>query len=114
MIAADIMSHPVITVSPYTSLAEAVRLVVDRRVSGLPIVDAAGRPLGMLTESDLLRRVETSTEGQAPGWFTSFFVPGRTAADYVRTHGRQVAEVMTPHVIRIEEERLQHDDLDEM
>ena len=72
-------------------------------VSGLPVIDAEGRAVGMLTEGDLLRRVETGTEGKAPGWFASFFFPGPQAERYVHTHGRRVSEIMTPNVMSVEE-----------
>ena len=103
MITADVMSRPIVAISPEAPLEQAIRLMIDRRVSGLPVIDAQGRAVGMLTEGDLLRRVETGTEGKPPGWFASFFLPGRRAERYVRTHGRRVAEVMTPNVITVEE-----------
>ncbi|MBV8458655.1 MAG: CBS domain-containing protein [Acetobacteraceae bacterium] len=103
MMAADLMSRLVIGIRPDAPLAQAIRLMIQNRVSGLVVIDAEGRAVGMLTEGDLLRRVETGTEGQAPGWFASLFVPGRLAQEYVQTHGRQVSEVMTRKVIGIEE-----------
>jgi len=66
-------------------------------------LSSAGRAVGILTEGDLLRRVETGTEGKRPGWFETIFAPGRLADDYVRTHGRRVSEVMTPDVLTVEE-----------
>lgn len=104
MITADVMSRSVVAISPDAPLAQAVRLMVNNRVSGLPVIDAGGRPVGMLTEGDLLRRVETGTEGEAPGWFAGFFIPGRLAAQYVLTHGRLVSEVMTSDVMSVTEE----------
>jgi CBS domain-containing protein len=103
MISADIMSRCVITVSRDAPLTQAIRLMIDRRVSGLPVTDAAGRLVGILTEGDLLRRVEIGTEGQVSGWFAKFFALGRVAGHYVQTHGRHVSEVMTPTVISVEE-----------
>jgi len=103
MISADIMSRSVITVSRDAPLTQAIQLMVDRRVSGLPVTDAAGRPIGILTEGDLLRRVEIGTEDQVSGWFARFFTPGRLAGQYVQTHGRRVSEVMTPTVISVQE-----------
>ncbi len=94
--AADVMSREVIAVRPETLLHQAARLMVDKKISGLPVVDADGRPIGVLTEGDLLRRVETGTEGKAPGWLSIVFGPGRLAGRYVRTHARRVSEVMTP------------------
>jgi CBS-domain-containing membrane protein len=104
MLVADLMSHSVVAIGPDAPLAQAIRLMIDHHVSGLPVIDAEGRAVGMLTEGDLLRRVETGTEGPAPGWFASFFFLGREAEQYVQTHGRRVADVMTPEVICVEED----------
>jgi CBS domain-containing protein len=104
MRAADVMSPSVVAISPDAPLSQAIRLMIEHRVSGLPAIDTEGRAVGMLTEGDLLRRVETGTEGEAPGWFASFFFPGRQAERYVQTHGRRVAEVMTPDVVCVKED----------
>lgn len=101
--AADVMSHEVIAVRPETPLHQAARLMVDKKISGLPVADADGRPIGVLTEGDLLRRVETGTEGRAPGWLSIVFGPGRLAGRYVRTHARRVSEVMTPEPVCVVE-----------
>ena len=57
----------------------------------------------MLTEGDLLRRVETGTEGKRAGWLGIIFTPGRLAGEYVHTHGRRVGDVMTPEAISVQE-----------
>jgi CBS domain-containing protein len=103
MNAADVMSGTVIAVSRDAPLSQAVRLMVDNRISGLPVLDEAGRAVGMLTEGDLLQRAETGTAGKAPGWLSAIFTPGRLAGAYVHTHGRRVADVMTPDVIIVDE-----------
>jgi len=104
MKAADIMSRSVIAISPDAPLAQAVRLMVDHRISGLPVIDSQGRAVGMLTEGDLLRRAETGTAGEAPSWFSSLFLPGRLAGEYVQTHGRRVSDIMTPDLVTVTEE----------
>jgi CBS domain-containing protein len=95
MIIRDLMTEKLVTVRPETSLAEAAGLMLSRRLSGLLVVDDAGRLAGVVTEGDLLRRAELGTEGEAPNWLEVFLMPGRLAADYVKTHGRKVSEVMT-------------------
>jgi len=52
----DIMSIDVLTVSPEDSLKAAARLMVERGVSGLPVVDSAGKLVGIITEADFLER----------------------------------------------------------
>ena len=100
----DVMTHTPVTTTPSASIEEAANIMVRMRVSGLPVVDATGAVVGMLTEGDLLRRVELGTTGRRPGWLSSFLAPGRVAHDYVRTHGRTVSEVMTRSVISISPE----------
>ena len=53
--ARDVMTAKLITVRPDTGLEEAIRLLIDHRISGLPVVDANQRLLGMITEKDMLR-----------------------------------------------------------
>jgi len=101
MIAADLMTKNVITVLPETTLADAARIMLAQHVSGLPVLDSAGHLVGVVTEGDLLRRAELGTEGEQPNWLMTFLVPSRLAEDYVRTHGRLVAEVMTEKPIHV-------------
>ena len=91
----DIMTHPVITVTPETTVGEAAELMLCHRISGLPVVNAAGEVVGIVTEGDLLRRAETGTERRRARWLEFLIAPGRLASEYAHAHGRQVGEVMT-------------------
>jgi CBS domain-containing protein len=62
MIAADLMAREIVTVGPEAPLSAAIRLMLEHRVSGLPIVGEGGRLVGLLTEGDLLHRAETGTD----------------------------------------------------
>ena len=66
MRADDIMTSPVISVGPDATIAEAVALMLKSHISGLPVVDADRRLVGMLSEGDLLRRAELGTERRRP------------------------------------------------
>jgi CBS domain-containing protein len=90
----DVMNSPVITIGPSASIAEAARLMLDHKISGLPVVDEAGRLRGIVTEGDFLRRAELGTETKRPRWLEYLMSTGRVAQDYVLSHGREVAEVM--------------------
>jgi CBS domain-containing protein len=103
-VAADVMHRAVVAVGPDTTLDQAIKLMTRNRISGLPVVAADGALAGILTEGDLLRRVETGTQGTPPGWFSSTFRPGALAADYVHTHGRRVGELMSIDVISVAED----------
>jgi CBS domain-containing protein len=89
------MTRQVIAVPAGVSVLEAVRLMLQNRISGLPVVDDAGRLSGLVTEGDFLRRVETGTERRRPRWLQFLLGPGRLAEDYVQAHARKVDDVMT-------------------
>jgi CBS domain-containing protein len=91
----DIMTSPVVSIEPDTSITQAVQIMLQRRISGLPVVDKEGRLVGVVTEGDLLRRAETGTEHKRPRWLEFLVGPGRLADEYTRTHGRKVLDVMT-------------------
>lgn len=96
MDARDVMTQPAATLRDDASLEQAIALMLERGISGLPVVDQHGQLLGMLTEGDLLRRVEVGTSDQhRSGWWDFIRGPGRNAAEYVRTHSRRVSDLMT-------------------
>jgi CBS domain-containing protein len=96
----DVMTRNVLTVARETSVANAIRVMLDHSVSGLPVLEN-GKVVGIVTEGDLLRRSETGTERHRPRWLAILMGPGRMAGEYVRTHGRKVEEIMTPDVISV-------------
>jgi len=104
MLAQDAMTHTPITVAPETTLLAAATHMLDAHVSGLPVVDAAGKLVGILSEGDLLRRCETGTERHHAGWVELFLGPGRLAAEYVHTHARTVRDIMTESPITVSED----------
>src|SRR3954451_20295750 len=97
----DIMTHPVIMVTPETTVAEAAELMIGQRVSGVPVVDAAGGVVGIVTEGDLLRRAETGTERRRARWLEFLIAPGRLASEYAHANGRRVGEVITDTVLTV-------------
>ena len=101
MNASDVMTRTLLSVRPDATVAEAIRTMLDNRISGLPVIDEAGRLVGILTEGDLLRRGETGTERQRSRWLEILMGPGRLAGEYVRTHGRKIGEVMTRDVVSV-------------
>ena len=103
MKAADLMTRDIVTVGPETPLADAIRLMLEHRVSGLPVVDGTGQLVGLLTEGDLLHRAETGTDTVRLGWVQALLARGRMAERYVHTHGRRVRDVMTRDVLTVGE-----------
>jgi CBS domain-containing protein len=101
MRAADIMSRNLVTATPSMALEEAVQLMLSHRISGLPVLDSRGALVGIVTEGDLLRRPETSTERQLSWWRAVLLGTQRLAEQYVHTHARRVEEVMTRDLVSI-------------
>lgn len=99
----EIMSVPAITVGPEEPVARIAKLLLKRRISAVPVVDANGRPLGMVSEGDLMRRPETGTERPTNWWLDLIADPTEQAQSYVRTHGSVASEVMTKPVITVQE-----------
>src|SRR5450631_2515826 len=99
MLARDIMSSPVISVRPDATVMDAITLMLERKLSGLPVVDAEKQLVGIVSEGDFLRRFELGTELQRPRWIEFLRGPGRAAEEFARTHGRKVDEVMSTDVV---------------
>jgi CBS domain-containing protein len=104
MRAHQIMTRPVISVTPETTIVDAANTMLQKHVSGLPVVDAAGKLVGIISEGDFIRRSEIGTQRKR-GRFLKFILgPGQEAIDFVREHGRKIAEIMTPEPVTIGED----------
>lgn len=104
MNAGDVMTRDVISIGPDASILEAARLMMQHRISGLPVVDSAGNLVGIVTEGDFLRRRETGTQRQRPRWLEFIIGPGRLATEYTHESGRRVEEIMTADVRTVAED----------
>jgi len=104
MRAHQIMTRPVITVTPETAVVDAANTMLQKHVSGLPVVDAKGKLVGIVSEGDFIRRSEIGTQRKR-GKFLKFILgPGKAATDFVHEHGRKVAEIMTAEPLTITED----------
>ncbi len=104
MHAAEIMTRDVITAAPQTEVREIVQLMLTNRISAVPVVDAAGKVLGMVSEGDLMRRVENKTDRRDSWWLKALFTASNDAGTYVKSHGRRAEDVMTRDVVTISED----------
>lgn len=104
----DIMTRDVRTVGPDATISAVIQIMVSCRASGVPVVTGSGQIVGILTEGDLLRRVETATDhaaGRKPRYFLDLLLGGgREITDYIRSHSRRVSDLMTETVVTVEEE----------
>ena len=102
MNAADVMTPDVITVQPDTPLDKVIDLMLQHGISGLPVLDQDVL-VGIVSEGDLLRRVELGTVQVRSHLLEVLADAGSLAAEYARTHGRRAAEVMTRNVVTVDE-----------
>jgi CBS domain-containing protein len=100
----QIMTRPVITVTPETTITEAANTMLQRHISGLPVVDPAGKLVGIVSEGDFIRRSEIGTQRKRGRLLRFILGPGRAATDFVHEHGRKVAEIMTREPLTISED----------
>lgn len=102
MLVQEVMTFPVISIQPTATIGEAADIMLKHGVSGLPVTEADGTLVGIISEGDFLRRAELKTDSGTPPWWMEFFmVAGKAADDYIRTHSRTVADVMTRDVVTI-------------
>ena len=98
MKARDVMVSPVVTVKPSASMKEVAKLLLERRISAVPVVDDQGKVVGIVSEGDLIHRAEADTERQRSWWLLGMTGEETLAAEYVKAHARKVADVMTSPV----------------
>ena len=97
--ARDVMTAGMAAVPPETPVAAIARMFADRGISAVAVTDVAGTLLGIVTESDLIRRLADEDE-QPSGWLSRLFdSPVGRADRYARSHGVKASEVMTERVV---------------
>jgi CBS domain-containing protein len=103
MRAMDVMTSEVITVDEDASVQAVAKLLAERGVSAVPVVDRENRVIGMVSEGDLLHRTETGTERRRSWWLDMMASTNKLAGDYVKSHSGKVKDVMTRDVISVTE-----------
>ncbi len=104
MLAKDIMTTDVCTVTPATRVGDVAKLLLARRISGVPVVDDKGALCGVVSEGDLLRRAETGTERRRSWWLELLTENRDLAHDFVKSHGLTAGDVMTASVVTVAED----------
>ena len=95
MRAIDIMTSEVITVGENATVPEAAKLMAERGISAVPVVDKENRVVGMVSEGDLLHRTETGTERRRSWWLDMVSSTNKLAGEYIKSHSGKVKDVMT-------------------
>jgi CBS domain-containing protein len=101
LLARDLMTPDVVTVPPETPVMAMARLLADRGISAVPVVDKDSKVLGIVTEADLIRRL-AGEEDKPASWFAGLFAdPASQAERFARTHGVTAADLMTETVVSV-------------
>ena len=107
MRAMDVMTTPVITVDPETTVQDLAKLLSEKGISGVPVCEGGDRLVGIVSEGDLLHRAETGTERRLQKrrswWLDSLAAEEEAARDYVKAHGQKVRDIMSCEVISVSE-----------
>src|SRR5262249_45413577 len=99
MKAADVMVTNVIMVGPDASVQDVARILLSSRISGVPVVGADGKLLGIVSEGDLMHRAEAGTGRKRPWWLAILTGREVLASEFIREHSRKVTDVMTRKVV---------------
>jgi CBS domain-containing protein len=102
---AELMTTDVVTVTPETPLRDAAAVLAERKISGLPVVDAEGRVVGVLSEADIVAKAGgTTREHRLLGWLLE---PDLDLADKIAA--RTVSDAMSAPPITIDAQRRVHE-----
>ena len=99
MKAQDVMVRGVISVGPDIPVQVAAHAMVSNGVSAVLVMDINAKLIGIVSEGDLIRRVENDTERQRSWWLEMFVSTDALAREFVKSHARRVSDVMTRDVI---------------
>ncbi len=105
MLAKDIMTTNVITIAPSLAVEQIAQLLLSCNISGVPVVDAEDRLIGLVSEGDLLARREGGTERRRSWWLNLLAGPEERAREFVKTHGHKAEDVMTREVVTVTVDR---------
>ncbi|HXX38552.1 MAG TPA: CBS domain-containing protein [bacterium] len=97
MTAREFMSTPVVSVQPEATIKHVIEQMAAHRVSGLPVVDRQGHLMGVISESDILARLEHGGKGTGLAGLVGHFAQPFSAIR--KLHGQTAAEIMTAPAI---------------
>ncbi len=103
MLVMHAMTPTVISISPDDTILDAIKKMLEYRISGLPVIDKNKNLIGIVSEGDFLRRIELGTARKPGRWLSLLLGPGKLANEYVHSHGRKIEDVMTPNPVTVTE-----------
>ena len=104
MNAADVMVSNVITVGPDATVQEVAGILLKNKISAVPVVSQSGKILGIVSEGDMLRRVESRTLRHRSWWLQLLTADTTLRDEFVKSHSHKVVDVMTPDVVTVSPE----------
>jgi CBS domain-containing protein len=104
MLARDAMTPSPIAVPATLAIEDCARILLEKRISAVPVVDAEHRVIGIVSEGDLIRRRETGTERRYSWWLELVSDPQAMARDFVKSAGHKVSDVMTRQIVSVTED----------
>ncbi|KPK07833.1 MAG: hypothetical protein AMJ64_05375 [Betaproteobacteria bacterium SG8_39] len=100
----DVMTPNVVSIPADMAVPEIAKLMLERRISAVPVVDASEHVVGVISEGDLIRRPELGTDKPRSRWLRFFMSDEDRAQDYVKTHGLHAKDVMSKPVVSVSPE----------
>lgn len=102
MRAKDVMTTKVVAVGPEMPVTAIAALLLERHISGVPVIDEDRHLLGIVSEGDLMPRGKTA---RRPSWWLATFGEAEEMARaFVKSHGQRAKDVMTQSVVTVTEE----------
>jgi len=102
MKATDVMATNVITVRLDTPVATIAGVLLANRISAVPVVNDKDALVGIVSEGDLIHRVEAGTERHRSWWLELLAGKEMLAQEFVKSHARKAADVMTRSVVSVQ------------
>jgi len=105
MQAKDVMTRNVVTVAPDAPVTLVARMLIKRRISAVPVVDAKGQLAGIVSEGDLMRRPDAGTgSGRHGSWWLDLIASSEERMQqFAKAHGQRAGDVMTRKVVTVSE-----------
>ena len=101
MLAKDVMTTTILTVTPETDVGEIARTLLDAHISATPVIAEDGSLVGIVSEGDLIHRAEAETRRRPSWWLRLLATPEESSERYLREFGRRARDVMTRDVITV-------------
>jgi CBS domain-containing protein len=99
----DLMNPNVVCVRPDMTVREAEQLLGERRVTGAPVVDEAGQPIGVISQHDLIvHQAERTTAGESGRFYTDVDDYRDIAGQPIDLSTTRISELMTQDVVSVE------------